>query len=166
MCLPCIKIFGRVMKTPLASFSLLLHLSVHSTSSVLCWGCVWKCASSHDSAAAQDCAKSCQLRPCWWQSPWRCVCSCCLGSEISWLPGRSGLAGSPASALSQESGMGHAAWGSHEGSESTGAVGWQPRQLPAAHPQHRVLWLEALAMCPTVCCAIFLHYTHPRLGCG
>lgn len=73
---------------------------------------------------------------------------CCLGSEISWLLGRSGLAEGPASALSQESGTGHAAWGSHEDRESTGAVGWQPRQLSAAHPQHRLLWLKALAMCP------------------
>lgn len=44
--------------------------------------------------------------------------------------------------------MGHAAWGSHKGRESPGALGWQPRQLSAAHPQHRVLLLKALAMCP------------------
>lgn len=94
------------------------------------------------------------------------MCSCCLGSEISWLLGRPGLAEGPGSALSQESGTRHSAWGSHRGRESTGAVGQQPRQLSAAHPQHRVLWLKALAMCPSVCCGIFLHYTHPRLGCG
>lgn len=44
--------------------------------------------------------------------------------------------------------MGHAAWGSHKGRESPGALGRQPRQLSAAHPQHRVLWLKTLAMCP------------------
>lgn len=62
--------------------------------------------------------------------------------------------------------MGHAAWGSQEGRERTGAVGWQPRQFSAAHPQHRMLWLEAVTMCLTVCCGTFLHYTHPRPGCG
>lgn len=56
--------------------------------------------------------------------------------------------------------MGHAAW------ESQGAVAWQPRQLSASHHEHRVLWLEALATCPSVCCRIFLQYRDSRFGCG
>lgn len=106
------------------------------------------CSQHQQRAVLEMCLEMC-IQPCQCCSSGLCPilsdmampCSCYLGSEISWLLGRSGLAGIPASAPSQESGTGHAAWGSHEGRESTGAV----------------------AQCPIVCCGIFLHYTHPKL---
>lgn len=87
--------------------------------------------------------------------PTRCVCSCWLGSELSWLPGRSGLAGSPGSAPSQESGMGHAAWGATRAGRAWVLQDGSPGSSLQLSPR-----------CPTVCCGIFLHYTHPRLGWG
>lgn len=97
------------------------------------------CSQHQQRAVLEMCLEMC-IQPCQCCSSGLCPilsdmampCSCYLGSEISWLLGRSGLAGIPASAPSQESGTWHAAWGSHEGRESTGAV----------------------AQCPTVCCGI------------